>query len=223
MHQRKGKIIFIYFFLFLVVGSINNIEINKIKFDKVKSIDISGLNNFDNKTILKQIKNSNLGNIFFLNRDKLIEIIDSNTMVENFKIFKKYPSTIIIEIKKTNFLAKINFNDETFIVGSNGKLSENDMFINELPYIFGNPEISEFLIFKKIVDESKISYDQIKNLYFFKSKRWDIELKNNILIKLSRNNVKISLDNAFEFINSSNFENISIIDARIKNQIIIND
>ena len=87
-------------------------------------------------------------------------------LVEEFKVFKKYPSTINIDIEKTTFLAKINHNEKIFILGSNGKFLKNDFSIKELPYIFGNPEPSDFLNFKKIVENSKISYEAIKNIYF---------------------------------------------------------
>ena len=222
MHQRKGKRILVYFFLLLFVGSVNNINLSKIKINKVENINISGLDIFSNKILLKKIKNLNLENIYFLDGDKIKEIIDSNSLVEEYKIFKKYPSTLNIKIEKTIFLAKINQYDKILIIGANGKLSKNDSSIKDLPYIFGNPEIIEFLNFKKIIEDSKISYDSIKNLYFFKSKRWDIELENNILIKLSRNNVKETLDNVFEFMKYYNFGTSKVIDARIKNQIILN-
>ena len=221
MHQQTGKRIFVYFLLLLTFTSINNINLSKIKFNKVKNINILGLNNLDSEIILNDLKNLNLENIFFINKNKITKIIDSNTLVEEFKVFKKYPSTLNIEIKKTIFLAKINKDDKIFIIGSNGKLSKNDSTKN-FPYIFGNPEISEFIKIKKMIEESKISYDSIKNLYFFKSKRWDIELKNNILIKLPKNNVKETLNDAFNFMEDIKIGNIKIIDARIKNQIIIN-
>ena len=48
--------------------------------------------------------------------------------------------------------------------------------------------------FKKIIDNSKISYNEIKNIYYFQSKRWDLELENNILLKLPKNNIKNSLE-----------------------------
>jgi len=222
MHQRKSKKILIYFFLLFIFGSLNNVNFNKIKFNKIENINILETNTFDSKILLNKIKSLKLENIFFLTETKIIEVIDSNPLVEEYEVFKKYPSTINIKIKKTSFLARINQDDKIFIIGSNGKLSKNDFSIKELPYIFGNPEPSEFLNFKKIIDDSKIPYDRIKNLYFFKSKRWDIELKNNILIKLSRNNVKETLDNVFEFMRDVNFGNIKIIDARINNQIILN-
>jgi len=223
MHQQKGKKIFIYLFLFLIVGSINNTKLNKIKLENIDNIIISGLNKNENINLLKDIKVLNLDNIFFLNGNEISKIINSNSLVEKYEIFKKYPNTIDIKIEKTNFLAKINSNGKTFLIGSNGKLSDVKFSDKELPFIFGKPEIDEFIRFINIVDQSKFSLNEIKNLYFFQSKRWDLELKNNITLKLSRDYTKLSLDQAFEFLNDNNFNNIKTVDARIKNQIILND
>ena len=223
MQQRKSKIILIYFFLIIILGSVNNLNLTKIKFNKVENINISGLDNLDSAIIQKDLKSLNLGNIFFLDKNSIGKVIDSNTLIQKYKIFKKYPSTLDIEIEKTDFLAKIKQDGKTFIIGSNGKLIKNNSSIDNLPFIFGNPNISEFLSLKKIIDNSNILYDEIENFYFFKSKRWDIELKNNILIKLSKDNLKESLNNAFKFMNDINLENLKVIDARIKNQIILND
>ena len=66
-------------------------------------------------------------------------------------------------------------------------------------------------------------YEQIKNFYFYPSKRWDIELNNEIIIKLSNLNVIKTLNNSYEFLKDENFRDIKIIDARVKNLIIIND
>ena len=223
MHQQKGKKIFIYLFLFVIVGSINNTTLNKIKFENIKSITISGLNKNENINLLKDIKVLNLNNIFFLNGNEISKIINSNSLVEKYEIFKKYPNTIDIKIEKTNFLAKINSDGKTFLIGSNGKLSDVKFSDKELPFVFGKPEINEFIEFTNIVDQSKFSLNEIKNLYFFPSKRWDLELKNNIILKLSKDYTKLSLDQAFELLNDNNFNNIKAVDARIKNQIILND
>jgi len=223
MQQRKSKKILIYFFLLIILGSINNLSLRKIKFNKVENINISGLDSSDNTIIQNDLKSLNIGSIFFLDENSIGKVIDSNNLIQKYKIFKKYPSTLNIEIEKTDFLAKINQDGKTFIIGSNGKLIKNNSSINNIPFIFGNPDISEFLNLKKIIDSSNILYDEIENFYFFKSKRWDVELKNNILIKLSKDNLKISLNNAFKFKNNIKLENKKIVDARIKNQIIILD
>src|SRR6056300_382943 len=201
MQQRKSKKILIYFFLLLIVGSINNINLNKSKFKNDNNINITGLDIKNKLILLKQIENFNLKNIFLINKINLKDEIESNTLVENYSIFKRYPSSLDINIEKTKFLAKINKNGQIFYIGSNGKFIKNSSFNNELPFVFGNPEIFEFFKIKEIIDNSKISYTEIKNLYFFPSKRWDLELADNTIIKLPNDNINLALNLALEFLN----------------------
>ena len=223
MHQRKSKKILIYFFLLFLVGSINNININNLKFQSVKNINVTGLENEDNSIISKKIKNLKLDNIYLINKKDLNTLIESNNLVEKYFIFKKYPSSLNINIDKTSFLARISKNGKIYDLGSNGKLIENKYSNNQLPFVFGNPEIIEFFNIKKIIDESQISFEEVESLYFFLSKRWDLKLRNNIIIKLPNDNIKESLKLASEFLHNNEFKDIKIIDARIKNQIILND
>ena len=223
MHQQKSKKILIYFFLLFLVGSINNININNLKFQSIKNINVTGLENEDNSIISKKIKNLKLDNIYLINKKDLNTLIESNNLVEKYFIFKKYPSSLNINIDKTSFLARISKNGKIYDLGSNGKLIENKYSNNQLPFVFGNPEIIEFFNIKKIIDESQISFEEIESLYFFLSKRWDLKLRNNIIIKLSNDNTKEGLKIASEFLHNNEFKDIKIIDARIKNQIILND
>ena len=222
MPQRKGKKILIYFFLLLIVGSINNIKLNNLKFTEI-NIEITGIEESEKKIILENINNLNLSNYFFINRIEILKIINSISLVEKFSIFKKYPDTLKIKIQQTKFLAKINYKGKEYFVGENGKLIKSTFSNKNLPYIFGKPDINEFLLFKKIIDQSKLSYKEIKNFYFFPSKRWDIELRNNTLIKLSKNTNIDSINTVFKFLGDKNFDNLNIVDARINNQIILND
>ncbi len=223
MHQRKSKKILIYFFLLILVGSINNNSINNLRLEKVKKINIFGLDENDQKILLDSLNNLDLKNIFFINKKSIQNIIENNSLVEDYNIIKKYPYSIDINIKKTNFIAKINKNGKFLLVGNNGKLSNNNNSGIELPYIFGNPEIEEVLELKKIIDQSNIDYSQIKSLYYFKSKRWDLELTTNIVIKLPEKIENEILDKISIFLNNIKLENKEIVDARIKNQIIILD
>jgi len=168
--------------------------------------------------LLKKIENFNLNNIFFINKIDLKDAIESNTLVENYFIYKRYPSALDINIEKAKFLAQINKNGQIFYIGSNRKFIKNNSLNNDLPFIFGNPEVFEFFKIKEIIDSSKISYSEIKNLYFFPSKRWDLELIDSTIIKLPNDDINLALNLAIEFLNNHKF-----IDARIKNQIILND
>ena len=221
MHQRKSKKILIYFFLLVLMSSINNNSINNLKFEKIKNINIFGLDENDQKIILHNLNNLDLKNIFFINKIKLQNIIESNSLVEKYNVIKKYPHSIDINIKKTNFIARINKNGKFFLVGNNGKLSINNNLNIQLPYIFGNPEINEVVELKKNIDQSNIDYSQIGSLYYFKSNRWDLKFTNNILIKLPEKIDKETLDKISFFLKNIKLKNKRILDARIKNQIII--
>jgi cell division protein FtsQ len=218
MHQRKSKKILIYFFLLLLVGSINNINLNTLELQSVNDIKIVGLDAEDKLSLLQKINNFNLNNIFLISKIDLINEIESNSIVDKYYIFKRYPSSLDFNIKKTKFLARINKDGQFFYIGSNRKFIENDFLNNQLPFIFGNPKIDEFFKLKKIIDKSEISYADIKNLYFFPSKRWDLELRDNTIIKLPKDNVNLAINLAIKFLDHNKF-----IDARIENQIILDD
>ena len=223
MHQRKNKKILIYFFLLIIVSSIGNNTINNYKFKKIENINIIGLDEKNNQILLNKLKNLSLGNIFFINKKKIEKLINSNSLIESYVVFKEYPSTLNIKIDKTNFFAKINDNGKNYLVGSNGKLTLIESGYNQLPYIFGKPNIEEFLKFKKIIDKSKFSYKEIKNIYFFSSERWDVKFHDNILLKLPNNLTQETLDNLYEFLENYNGENFNIIDARLENKIVLDE
>ena len=225
MPQRKGKKILIYFFLLLIVGSINNDTINSFKFENIKNINVIGLGHNDNQILLYNIIDLNLGNIFFLDKKNINEIINSNTLIHDYEIFKRYPHSIDINIKKTKFLARIKDNKNFFLIGSNGKLSpiEHKDKSDYLPFIFGKPKIDQFLKFKTIIDSSKFEYKDIDSIFFFSSNRWDIQLKNELLVRLPSKNIKKTLDLVSDFLIENTNNSIKIVDARIQNQIILND
>ena len=223
MHQRKSKIILIYFFLLIIIASINNNNLNNLKLDQIKNIEILGLDKKDKNILLNKIQNLKLGNIYSLNSNEIKKLIESNSLVERYKVFKKYPNKIEIKIQKTEFLAKINYNGKIFIIGSNGKLTPDELEYNNLPFIFGKPNIIEFLKFKKVIDESKFSFQQIDDLYFFPSKRWDLKLKNNTILKLSNQFNLDTINNVYNFLEEYDGKQFNIVDARLENQIILNE
>ena len=92
-----------------------------------------------------------------------------------------------------------------------------------MPFIFGKPNINEFLKFKKIIDKSKFSYNQIKSIYFYPSRRWDLKFKDNILLKLPNNLTQENLSQLYEFLENYSGKKFEIVDARLENKIILNE
>jgi len=223
MHQQRSKKFSIYLLFFCLFGSVNNQELIKVFNLKITNVAITGLKIEENLDLKKNILNLNLKNLYTIDREYLKDEIDKNLLVEDFFIFKNYPSTLIVSVSKTRFLAKIKKNGKTFLVGSNGKLIPSYLVNENIPTIFGNPEINEILNFMSLIEKSNTKLDEIKNLFYFKSGRWDIETKNNIIIKLPLGNFLKELNNIHLISKNENFQKKNIIDMRIKNQIIYYD
>ena len=222
MPQLINRKILLYFLLFIILGTFNNKNLNKFDFPKVNSIKINSQKTIDDNFI-KSLELFKLSNIFFINELKLKKILESNNLIQEYKVFKRYPSILEIEIIETKFLAKTNKDAKIFFIGSNGKLIEIKKDIKNLPYIFGDFDINSFLDLKKIIDSSNLDFSDVKNLYSFPSGRWDVEISSGTLIKLPNEKIKESLDLSLNLLNSEKFNDIKLIDVRQKNQVIMNE
>ena len=222
MHLLISKKITIYLLLFCFLVSINNISLMNISFPKIDKIEIIGFNLDEKKKIENIINDENFKNIFFLDKQYLKKKIGSINIIEHFEIFKNYPSTLKISIKKTKILAQTKKDGSNYFIGSNGKLILSDYSSSSLPFVFGDLNVDEFLKFKNEVDKSNFDFKKIIKLYYFKSKRWDVKTSDGYLIKLSRNDVKKDLNLFVRLSNENKFKNELVIDLRQKDQIILN-
>ena len=222
MHQRTNRKIIIYLFLFVILTSVNNFKYINLQLFKIDLINISGLNDTENSSLYEKITDFKKKNIFFVDNLEISKNINSNNLVEKFWVFKKYPSTININLIKTNFLGIVKINNIDYLIGSNGKLikNRNDQVI-DLPFIFGSLDANDFLILKEILEKSNFEISKIESFYYFKSNRWDIKTKKGLLVRLpSKINVNL-LNKVTEIIEDENFKNIKTLDFRQINQIII--
>ena len=220
MHQLISKKVIIYLCVFFLLATVNNSSIINIKLPIIEKIKVSGFNLDQNDELNNTIKNLKSRNIFFINQLEIKNKFFSDNVIEELSIFKNYPSTLIIDIKKTKFLALTKKDGEDYFIGKNSKLIKKNESISRLPYIFGNLDINEFFEFKKNVDKSNFEFKQILNMYYYKSKRWDIET-NEYLIKLPRENVSEILNLFVRLSKEKNFSEKKIIDFRQKGQIIL--
>ncbi len=222
MHQQISKKIFLYFLLFILLGSLNNKELSKIEFPKINKINVSGLNNEQNVDLTKSLNYLKNNIIFFIDKDVIINILNANKSIEKFSIIKRYPTSIDINIVPTKYLANYNKDGKFFLFGSNGNLIPSNNRKNNLPNVFGKIDNNDLLKFIDIIKNSQHNYKEIKNLYYFDSGRWDLEMKSGLLIRLPIDKLEESLNFSFKIIKNKKFDELKIIDLRQKNQVIIN-
>ena len=219
----KKKKIFIYLFFLFLLTTINNLSISNYGYLKLKinQIKVYGLNDESNFNLSEEFnKLISQKNLFFINKDYFVNILEKNNLIHSFEVKKIYPNLIKVQIKKTEFLAVTNQNNKKFFIGSNGKLINFKSSNKNLPYVFGKIKIEEFIKFTKIVINSKFNFEEISELYFFPSGRWDIKSNKGILIKLPETNLSKALNLAYQFTINETFKNDKVIDLRIYNNFI---
>ncbi|MBD1135031.1 cell division protein FtsQ [Pelagibacterales bacterium SAG-MED47] len=222
MPLAKNKKILAYFFLLLLFGTINNKNIQIFEIFKIKKIEVVGLTEKENAEISKSFEVLKVYNLFFLNRIHLDELMEKYNHIEQYYIFKEYPSSLNVKLKRTKFLAYMSKDNKNFYVGNNRKLIIAKAEVKNLPVIYGDLKINEFFRLKKIIDKSNFKFYEIKNLFLFPSGRWDIETNSGILIKLPKLEIVKSLNLYKDLLKKKKLENMRIIDFRQFNQVIIN-
>ena len=222
MLQQINKKIIFYISLVIILGTFNNKNLKNFDLPKIAIVNIEGIE-FNNNEYLKIMNLIKLNNLLSIQKSQIKEILNSNNLIEEYEVFKKYPSSLEIKIEKTNFLASTNINGKNYLVGSNGKFINAKDHSQNLPFIFGNFESEKFLEFKNIILQTDFKYNNIKNFYYFPSGRWDIEMISGVLIKLPITGINESLNLSIALLDDIEFSNIKILDIRQKNQIVIND
>jgi cell division protein FtsQ len=216
--DRKYRII-IYLIFFFILSTTSNKHLESQKRHLLK-INVNGLSGNNNKEILDKLNNLLFKDIFFLKQEQIKNIILKNNLVESFTVKKIYPKQINIDIKQTEFIAKIKGNT-SYLIGSNGKLISNEYTNKKLPLMFGKFDSEKFLNFNQIVESSKFKIQNFKSIFFYLSNRWDILTMNDVLIKLPEQNLSEALNLAYKITNDDNFKNNKIIDLRVYNHIVI--
>ena len=222
MLQQINKKIIFYISLVIILGTFNNKNLKNFDLPKINMVNIEGIE-FNDNEYLKIMNLIKLNNLLSIQKSQIKEILNSNNLIEEYEVFKKYPSSLEIKIEKTNFLASTNINGKNYLVGSNGKFINTKDYSQNLPFIFGNFETEKFLEFKSIILQTDFKYNNIKNFYYFPSGRWDIEMISGVLIKLPIMGIKESLNLSIDLLEDIEFSNIKILDIRQKNQIVVND
>ena len=222
MPQLKNRKIFLYIFFFLFIEKINNKNLDKSLAMNISEIVVTGLEKKDSLDLVNNLKFLEVKNLFFLKPNEIKKIVEDNNLVERYKVFKEYPTRLIIEIKKTDFLAQTRRDGNFFFLGSNGAFIKTSTKQKNIPFIFGDFKNSNFFELKRIIDGSTFKFNEIKNLYFFKSGRWDIETSEGLMIRLPKDNLEDAIKLLIDFLDQGN-ENINTIDLRQKNQIVIDE
>ena len=216
----KRRILIAALLLTLLTTISSQIIINFSKFN-LEEINIENntlVEESDLKSLLNPFYNKNLISI---NNNEIGKVLLKNSFIESFKIKKKYPNTLNIVIFEKKPIAILLNKKKKFFISEKIELIEYRKIskFENLPYVLGNKD--DFKNFYYDLKKIKFPLDKIKKYTFYESKRWDLETKNNVIVKLPSKNYLKSLKNYLELSNKNNFQKYKIFDYRIDNQLIL--
>ena len=224
LQTNKYKL-YLYLFFFIFLTSIFNFKIldNYQEKFSLKKIYIHGLSNNEKQNIeieLNKLKNIN---IFKLNEDRVLKTLKKFNFLESIYVNKVIPSTININLSKTLIIGKTLRKNEYFYIGKNGNFIKSNQLkeIINIPLVFGELKIEEYIDLQNILNENEVDVQNIKKYFYYKNKRWDLLFSNKLTLMLPSQNVAKSIKIYKKLLDSDNLINKKIIDLRITNQIIL--
>lgn len=227
LQSINKKKIYFYLLILLLLSSIFNFNIisNFKNFNLINQIDILGLNDKEKKLLEKNLKIFKKKNIFFISKEEVSERIKNNSFLDSYNVKKVFPSKLLVNVKKTKFIGKTIIDGKKFYIGKNGQLTKISLVEkeNNLPQIFGSFEVNNFLKLQEILRENKFQMSKIKNYYYYKNNRWDIEKNDRIILMLPSQNIEKSLKNYRFFLETNKIKPGHLIDLRMNNKVILSN
>ena len=188
----------------------------------IKNIKVRNTKVIDEKLLIENLSYLMGKNILLIDKDKIKFTIMQFDFVSSFQVNKIYPQTLEIIINEKKPVAIYMDGKKKLFISEKGKVInyiEFEEFLN-LPIIFGKK--IKFKSFFNDLKKINFPINEIKSLHYLDIGRWDIVLKNEIIVKLPKENYRDILQKFLLVYNDDDFEKYKIFDYRIKNQLILN-
>ena len=210
---------FIYLTIIIFLTSINNYNLYNKKIFNIDRVEVNGFSEKKNIIIKNEIKNILGKNIFLIKKNYFKKLFNRND-TKDLIIKKVYPNKLIISFIPSKPICIILLKDRKIILGDNGKKLNIEKIEKKLPKVFGSEDFDNILKVVNMLKLSKLDYDEIDEIVFFKSGRFDINLKDKTLIKFPIRYTKETVNYSSYLLNDKRFVNSKVIDLRLENKII---
>ena len=192
-------------------------------FFKIKNIEVNNNILIESDKILSELNEIYNQNIFLIKKSDIKKPLKNMNFLKEIEVKKKYPNTVLIKIIETKPIAILYKKKSKYLLDSSSNLIVySDSFnFSGLPELFGENAENNFITFLNLLKKNNFDTEKIKNFYYFQIGRWDIELKNDKIIKFPDKNIKKTITKSIELLNNENFENYNTIDLRVEGKIIV--
>ena len=210
---------FTYFIIIIFLTSINNYNLYNKKIFNIDRVEVNGFSEKKNIIIKNEIKNILGKNIFLIKKNYFKKLLNRND-TKDLIIKKVYPNKLIINFIPSKPICIILFKDRKIILGDNGKKLNIEIMEKKLPKVSGSKNFGDILKVINILKLSKLDYNKIEEIVFFKSGRFNVILENKISIKFPIKYTEDIINYSSNLLNDKKFINSKVIDLRLENKII---
>ena len=215
------KRLVIALFLLILFTTFNSQQKFIISYFDLKKIEIENnllLKDNDIKNLLISFYNKNL---LLLNNNEVKKALMQNSLIESFNIKKKYPNTLKVKIFEKKPIAVLFDKKNKFYLSEKIDLIEFRNLPNyqTLPYVLGNKD--DFKIFYNNLKKINFPLNVVKKYTLYETDRWDLETKDNQVIKLPSKNYLKNLKNFLDLKSKNDFGKYKLFDYRISKQLIL--
>ncbi len=221
MRLKKGKNFkfLLYSLLIIFLTSTNNYNYKISDYFNIDYVHITGFSDKKNNLIKNEIKEVFKKNIFLINSNYFVKIIDRND-IKYLDVKKNYPNKLIINIIPAKPICKIIIDNNRIFLGDNGKKLNFETGDYDVPTVIGSENIRHIFNAVTLLSSSRFDYSSINKIIFFKSGRFDLVLKNKVVIKFPVKFDIKTINYISTLLYKKKFANSKIIDLRINNRII---
>ena len=142
------------------------------------------------------------------------------THLKSIEIKKIYPDTLEVLITKSSPIAIID-NQITFTyLGDNGKVFKDNIEYDSIPILKGELDIADAIVVLNLLDKSLYKLEDIKEIIFFPTKRINIILNDNKILKFPIYIDVKYINKTYDFLQTIKTKK-QVIDFRILGKIIL--
>ena len=218
MHQLidKRKKIYFYILFLILLSTPLNLKYNSFikEIFKIKNIKI-----IPNELVFEEVHNLLNQNIFKLNNSSLKNFLNKHNYIKSIEIKKIYPDTLEVLIKKSSPIAIIDDQITFSYLGDNGKVFKDNKEYNSIPILKGEIDIADAFVVLNLLDKSLYKLEDIKEIIFFPTKRINIILNDNKILKFPIHIDLKYINKTYNFLKKIETEK-QVIDFRILGRII---
>ena len=193
---------------------------------KLKKIEINKLSYIDEEKIKKFFDDYRDNSIFLIPIEKILDRIKDESWVKEIKIKSNYKDTLKITIVEFTPRGIYNEKGKSYVFNNQGKVIDykiqNHPFLDNLIIFHGENALIHSISFLNSIPLFLVN--QIKEAIFVSNRRWDVELKNGIILKLKENDLQnsfINYEKIYKNMSNQDLREIKSIDLRVNNRAIL--